>query len=365
MSQRTQSENQKSEMRNQTFPPINTALLSFGMSGKLFHAPFVHSHPGFHLYGVWERSKNEATAVYPGSKTFRSLDEVLADDAVELVIVNTPNATHYEYAKMALQAGKHVVVEKPFVITEAEGVELEALATGKGLMLSPFQNRRWDSDFLTVKQVVEQKLLGEIVEAEFHFDRFKEDLSPKAHKETPGPGTGALYDLGAHIIDQALVLFGVPEAVFADIRIVRPVSQVDDYFELLLYYPGLRVRLHSSYLVKEAVPAYILHGTKGTFLKSRADVQEAHLQQGLKPDTQDWGTEPEEEKGLLHIINNGKDLRQHIPTLQGNYRHYFDGIYQAIRHQQTPPVTALQGILIIRVIEAAFQSSREQRVVLL
>jgi predicted dehydrogenase len=339
--------------------PINTAMLSFGMSGKLFHAPFLHVHEGFRLYGVWERSKNMAEAIYPDIKTFRTLDKVLADDAVELVIVNTPNATHYEYAKMALQAGKHVVVEKPFVITEVEGLELEALAAAKELVLSPFQNRRWDSDFLTVQQVVEQKLLGEIVEAEFHFDRFKEDLSPKAHKETPGPGTGALYDLGAHIIDQALVLFGMPEAVFADIRIIRPVSQVDDYFEVLLYYPSLRVRLHSSYLVKETVPSYILHGSKGSFLKSRADVQERHLQQGLKPDATNWGSEPDTERGLLHINSNGKDLREFTPTLPGNYMHYFDGMYHAIREKRTPPVTARQGIDIIRIIDAAFQSSRD------
>ncbi len=246
--------------------PINTAILSFGMSGQVFHAPFIQVHQGFRFHSVWERSKNLAQEKYPGVKTCRTLEEVLADEAVELVIVNTPNYTHYEYCRKALEAGKHVVVEKPFVVTVAEGEELLQLAKQRGKTLSVYHNRRFDSDFLIVRKVLEEGLLGDVVEAEFHFDRFKEEISPKVHKETPGPGTGALYDLGSHLIDQALQLFGKPDQVFADIRIVRPVSQVDDYFEVLLYYPKLRVRLHCSYLVREPLPAYQLHGIKGSFI---------------------------------------------------------------------------------------------------
>lgn len=343
--------------------PINTAILSFGMSGKLFHAPFVQVHEGFHFYAVWERTKNLAQEIYPEVKTYRSLDELLSDNTVELVIVNTPNATHYEYTKKALQAGKHVIVEKPFVVDMAEGEELLALAKEKGLILSPFQNRRWDSDFKTVKKIVEEEWLGRIVEAEFHFDRYKEELSPKLHKETPGPGTGALYDLGAHILDQALFLFGLPQAVFADIRIIRPQSKVDDYFEVLLYYPDMRVRLHGSYLVREPLPSYILHGSMGSFLKWRSDVQEADLQQGRTPGTPDWGIEPVTERGLLHTESGGQVIRENIPTVQGNYAGYFDGIYEAIRNGALPPVTGSDGLRTTRIIQAAFQSNEEKRVV--
>ncbi|RYZ60405.1 MAG: oxidoreductase [Chitinophagaceae bacterium] len=342
---------------------INTAILSFGMSGKLFHAPFLHVHEGFRFYAVLERSKNLAQEIYPEVKTYRALDELLADSAIELVIVNTPNYTHYDYAKKALQAGKHVIVEKPFVVNRSEGEELKALAEEKGLLLSPYQNRRWDSDFQTVQKVIEEGWLGNIVEAEFHFDRFKTELSPKQHKEIPGPGTGALYDLGAHIIDQALLLFGEPEAVFGDIRIVRPLSKVDDYFEVLLYYPQLRVRLHGSYLVREPLPSYILHGDRGSFLKWRADVQEAALLEGHPPGTPDWGVEPVTERGLLHTEKDGAVIRETLPTVLGNYLHYFDGIYEAVRNGAPLPVTAGQAINAIRVIEAAFQSNDEKRVV--
>jgi scyllo-inositol 2-dehydrogenase (NADP+) len=312
---------------------------------------------------VWERTKNLAQEIYPQVKTYRTLDEVLNDEAVELVIVNTPNATHYDYTKKALEAGKHVIVEKPFVVKASEGEELAALAKEKGLVLSPFQNRRWDSDFKTVKKVVDEEWLGRIVEAEFHFDRYKEELSPKQHKEIPGPGTGALYDLGAHILDQALSLFGLPQAVFADIRIIRPRSRVDDYFEVLLYYPDMRVRLHGSYLVREPLPSYILHGSMGSFLKWRADVQETHLQEGRTPGTPDWGIEPVTERGLLHTESGGEVIRENIPTLPGNYLEYFNGIYEAIRNGATLPVTGKDGINTIRIIEAAFRSNEEKRVI--
>jgi predicted dehydrogenase len=230
-------------------------------------------------------------------------------------------------------------------------------------LLSPFQNRRWDSDFKTVAKVVEEAWLGEMVEAEFHFDRYKRELSPKQHKEVPGPGTGALYDLGAHIIDQALLLFGMPQSVFADIRILRAISKVDDYFEVLLYYPGLRVRLHGSYLVREPLPSYILHGDKGSFIKWRADVQEAHLQEGRPPGTPDWGVEPATERGLLHTEKNGVVIRESVPTLQGNYLAYFDGVYEAIRNGAALPVTGQQALNVVRVIQAAFRSSEEKRVI--
>ena len=342
---------------------IKTGLLSYGMSGKLFHSPFLQINPGFEFYAVWERSKNVAEQKFPEVKTYRSLNELLSDGEVEAVIVNTPNYTHYDYARQALQAGKHVVVEKPFVTTVKEGEELIALAKKKGKVLSVYQNRRYDSDYRTLKKIIDEGSLGDIVEAEFHFDRYKVELSPKVHKETPGPGTGALYDLGSHIIDQALQLFGMPREVFGDIRTVRPASAVDDYFELLLYYPSLRVRLHSSYLVREALPGYILHGSKGSFLKAKTNVQEEALDKGLPPEGNDWGKEPESEYGFLHTETDGRVIKEYIPSETGAYNDYFTALYQAIREGAPVPVTAEDGLNVIRIIEAAIASNRERKVI--
>lgn len=343
--------------------PIRTAICSFGMSGKVFHAPFLHVLPGFELYAVWERSKQLAAASYPYIRSVSTYEELLADDTIELVVVNTPNYTHFEYTKMALEAGKHVLVEKPFTATEAEAQTLAALTAEKGKVLALYHNRRWDSDFKTVQQVLQQGVLGDVVEVSIHFDRYKVELSPKQHKEVPQPGTGVLYDLGSHLIDQALVLFGMPQRVFADIRTVRPISKVDDYFEVLLYYPTLRVRLHSSYLVREEGPGFIVHGSKGTFLKSRTNVQEDALTLGRLPEGEDWGREPESENGLLHSEKDGTVVRERVETLQGNYAGLYEGVWQAIRNGAPVPVSAEDGIAIIRIIEAAHRSNREGRVV--
>lgn len=333
------------------------------MSGRVFHAPFLHVLPEFEFYSVWERSKNLAEELYPGVRTCRSLEELLADPAVELVIVNTPNYTHYDYAKQALLADKHVIVEKPFTVTEKEAYELIDLGKQRGKKLSSYQSRRFDSDYRTVKRIVDSGVLGKIVEAEMHYDRYTPTLSPKVHKETPGPGRGLLYDLGAHLIDQALQLWGEPEAVFADLFIIRDNSLVDDYMEVLLFYPGLRVRIKSSYLVREPLPSYSINGHMGTFIKSRTDVQERRLLAGEMPEGKDWGIEPESEQGLLHTELNGKIVRERVPTEKGDYGDYFRGVYEAIRHDKPLPVTAEQGALIIRVIEKAYESRKEKKIV--
>lgn len=343
--------------------PINTALLSFGMSGKVFHAPFLSVHEGFNFYAVWERTKNLAQEKYPSIKTYRTLEELLSDEAIELVVVNTPSVTHYEYAKRCLQAGKNVIVEKPFTATVKEGEELIVLAKEKHKLLSVYQNRRYDSDYKAVKKVVDEKLLGELIEAEFHYDRFTEQLSYKVHKETPTPGVGIVYDLGSHLIDQALQLFGMPHSVFADIDTLRANSKVDDYFELLLFYNHFRARLHSSLLVREQMPAYILHGRKGSFIKAKTDVQEIALQAGKIPNTTDWGKEPENEKGFLHSEKNGQVIKEYISSENGNYLEYYDHIYKAVRLQQPLPVTAEEGLKVIRIITAAYKSNQERKIV--
>ncbi len=339
---------------------INVGLCSFGMSGKVFHAPFLANHSGFKFYAVYERSKRLAEEIYPDVITYNSLDALLADDKVELIIVNSPNYTHYDYAKQALLAGKHIVVEKPFTTTVAEAEELIKLAKDKDKKIAIYQNRRWDSDARIVQKVVKEKLLGEIVEAEFHFDRFKDELSPKAHKEDPGPGAGIVFDLGPHIIDQALHLFGMPDSLFADIGIQRSISAVDDYFEILLFYKNLRVRLKAGYQVREALPSFILHGSKGSFIKSRGDVQEAMLVDGAQPDSDNWNTEPEAERGLLHTEIDGKIVREYLPNEQGDYRKYYQLLHAALCDNEQMPVTAQDGLNVMKVIELAYQSSQQK-----
>lgn len=343
--------------------PINTALCSFGMSGWVFHAPFLHADPHFRLYGVWERTKNLAQEKYPAVKTFRSLEELLADQNVELVIVNTPSVTHYDYAKQVIEAGKHLVVEKPFTATVPQARELINLAKKKNVKLSVYQNRRYDSDYKTVKKILAEGALGKIVDAEIHYDRYTPELSYKVHKETPTPAVGSVYDLGAHLIDQALQLFGMPVAVSADIAIFRPGSKVDDYFDLKLFYPSHRVTLKSSYYVREALPGYVFHGTKGSFIKPKTDVQETDLQAHKKPGSDDWGMEPETQKGFLHTEADGKVIKGYVDSLRGNYGEYYNGIYEALRNNKEVPVSGEDGMKVIQVIEAAYKSNKEKKVV--
>jgi len=335
---------------------IKTALLSYGMSGKVFHAPFLELHPGFELTGAWERSKHLINEDFPLVKSYPTLESVLKDD-VDLVIVNTPVETHFEYAQEALLAGKHVLVEKAFTTTVAEAQELKAIAQEKKLRLAVFQNRRWDSDFKTVKEILDKQLLGRLVEAEIHFDRYNPALSTKAHKEVYSAGAGILKDLGPHIIDQALHLFGFPESLFADIRTTREHSAVDDWFDITLFYADFRVRLKSGFFVREPLPSYIFHGKKGSFIKSRGDVQEDDLKLGKKPMVTDWGIEPIYKSGVLHTEIEGSVVRENFATLHGNYYGFFDGLYQSITKGTVEPVTAQDGIDVMRVIEGAIESS--------
>lgn len=341
---------------------IKTALLSYGMSGKVFHAPFLELHPGFELLGAWERTKKLIQEDFPKAISYPNIESILESDT-DLVIVNTPTSTHYEFTKKVLQAGKHAIVEKAFTTTVAEAEELNAIAHEKGLKLAVFQNRRWDSDFKTVRKILNDNLLGDIVEAEFHFDRYNPNLSPKLHKETTNEGAGILKDLGPHIIDQALCLFGFPEAVFADIRITRELSVVDDWFDISLHYPKLRVRLKAGFFNREPTPSYVIHGTKGSFLKPRGDVQEDELKLNLKPNLDNWGTESIENQGVLHTEIEGRIIREKIPTIQGNYYHYFDQMYRAIVHNEKVPVTAKEGIHVMQIIEAALLSNAQKRIV--
>ncbi|WP_130735176.1 Gfo/Idh/MocA family oxidoreductase [Flavobacterium sp. J27] len=338
---------------------IKTGLLAYGASGKLFHAPFIEAHHNYELVGAWERSNQNIEHDYPKTVSFNTFEAILNSDA-ELIVVNTPIDTHYEFTKKVLEAGKHALVEKAFTTTSQEAEELHKLAQKNNVKLCVYQNRRYDSDFTTVKKVLDEQHLGDIVEAEIRFERYNPQLSAKAWKENGNPGTGLLMDLGSHIIDQALVLFGLPKKLFADVRKTRDNSKIDDYFDILLFYPEKRVRLKASLLVKELAPSYVLHGKKGSFLKHRGDIQEDQLKLGKKPNRADWGTEPNELDGLL-VTHNLKGI---YPTLAGNYLHFYDDLYEAISKDKKVPATALEAFNTTRIIELAKESSQNQKVVL-
>lgn len=339
---------------------IRTALLSYGMSGKVFHAPFLSIHPAFELVGAWERTHKKIQQDHPETQSYDSLEALLFDD-LDLVVVNTPTATHFDYARKALLAGKHVLVEKAFTATLEEAEKLKALSEEKNVKLAVFQNRRWDSDFKLVKQVLAEGHLGDLVEAEFRFDRYNPILSPKTHKESVNAGSGLLKDLGPHIADQAISVFGMPEGLYADIRKTRDHSVVDDYFDVLLYYPTLRVRLKGSFFNLEPVASYILQGKKGSFLKPRADVQEDDLKAGSKPGPDNWGFEPEGKEGLLHYEADGIVTRKKRAAPPGNYYDFFEALAQAINGDGEIPVSAADGINVMKIIEAAIQSDARKQ----
>jgi predicted dehydrogenase len=342
---------------------IRTGICSFGMSGKLFHAPFIQSHPGYELAAIVERHKNESREKYPGSILYRSVDEMLADKNIKLIVVNTPMQTHYEYAKAALHAGKNVVVEKPFVIKASEGEELDRLAKEKNLLLSVYQNRRYDDDYRAVKKILDERLLGEIREVEMRFDRYRPFASGKQHKEGRLPGAGTLYDLGPHLIDQALQFFGWPKALFADIMTMRKDVIADDYFELLLYYDLLRVRIKATCIARESYPAYIIHGMKGSFLQQRSDMQEEKLLGGAIPTLENWCPPPSVPDGLLHTEINGEVIRKQLTSLPGNYMGYFDDLHRALTGSGKNPVGAEDGVNTIKIIEAAFESALNGKII--
>jgi len=342
---------------------INTALLSFGMSGRIFHAPFIQHHPGFNLAGCWERSSKVIQQRYPSTGSYDTIDELLADSSIDLVVVNTPTLTHYDYAKTALEHGKHVVVEKAFAGNADEAIKLRALARKKQRKLAVFQNRRWDSDLLAVQSVLRQDVLGDIVEANLAYLRYDPALSPKSHKEEPSSGAGIVKDLGPHVIDQALLLFGMPKAVFADIGVTREHSRVDDYFDILLTYSDKRVHLKGGYFFKQPLPQFTLFGKHGCFVKTRSDVQEAQLDKGMTPGDGEYGKEPESEAGRLYTGGPGHTEEQEVLSPPGNYLAFYEGLYRSIAENEAEPVTAEDGIRVMQIIDAAFRSHNEGKVI--
>jgi predicted dehydrogenase len=311
-----------------------------------------------------ERSGNSAQQKYPNIKIAKTIEEVLVDPNVELVIIASPNTTHYPYAKAALLAGKHVVVEKPFTNTLDEALELVELSKKTGKICAVYHNRRYVADFLTMKKILGDGLLGEPREFFAHYDRYRPD--PRTYglwREETLPGSGVFYDLGPHLIDQALVLFGLPKAITADIRKMKSYSKVDDFFDVKLDYENLIVTLHSSMLVREMGPRYMIHGTKGSFIKNGEDPQEDLLKAGVLPISKDWGKEDEQNFGLLHTEINGEVVKKIYPSLQGSFGFYYDNLFETIRNGAPLMETAMDGYQVIRLIELAFKSSEERRTI--
>ena len=344
---------------------IRVGIASYGMSGSVFHAPFISNHPGFELYAIVQRSSDSALTRYPDIKLMRSYEELLADESIQLVVVNTPDVTHYDFVKQALHAGKHVVVEKPFVFTVHEGEELIALAKTKKRMLCVYQNRRWDGDFLTVKQILDSGVLGRVVEFQSAYQRYRNYIQPGTWKEKADHRVGLTYNLGSHMIDQAVTLFGIRQAVYADIDKLREGTQVDDYYHIQLIYPNVKVTLRAGYLMREETPRYYIHGTKGSFIKYGLDPQEEALKIGLSPTLPNWGADNEKTYGTLNTELNNLHFRGKIETIPGNYMGFYEDVYQSLTSGKKTQTDASLVLPVIRIIEAAFESTDTKQAIFL
>ncbi|HBK46139.1 MAG TPA: oxidoreductase, partial [Xanthomonadaceae bacterium] len=271
--------------------PFNLALLGYGYVGRVFHAPLIGATPGLALHAVVSSQPEAVRADLPAVRVSADRAAVLADPQVDAVVIATPNQTHAPIAREALAAGKHVLVDKPFTVTSAEARRLVAAAATAGRVISVFQNRRWDADFLTVRRLLDEGRLGEIAEFHSHFDRHRPQVRDR-WRESDVPGGGLWFDLGPHLLDQALQLFGPPDAVQADIARQRAGARSDDYFDVTLHYPALRAVLHAGSLVADNRLRFAVHGTRGSFVKHGLDTQEDMLRAGRRPGGANWGVDP-------------------------------------------------------------------------
>ncbi len=342
---------------------IKTGIIGFGLSGRVFHAPFLHTHPGFQISKILQRHSQSSKEIYPYVEVVRDLDSLLGDEKTELIAICTPNNTHHDFSRRAMHAGKHIIIEKPFTNTSREADELIELSEKLDRKIFVYHNRRWDNDFQTIQKVLKNKLIGKLVEYECHFDRFKPDLKKNSWRDIDQPGAGILYDLGSHLIDQALLLFGQPDSIFADIRAQRPGSKVDDYFEVILNYPDHKAILKAGMMVKAPLPRFILHGDQGSFVKHGLDPQEAALKAGKMPEGEDWGIEPKVNWGKLYVAPNGQDVTRIIETIPGSYIEFYQNVYDVLRKDAEQVIKPEEARDVIRIIELAFLSHKEKSLV--
>jgi predicted dehydrogenase len=335
--------------------PIVTGLMAYGMSGRIFHAPFISTNPGFALKAVVERHEKKAANTYPDIISYNSIEELLSDDEIEFIIVNTPNYTHLDYAIRAMEAGKHVLIEKPATATVDEVKQLFELGRKLNKHVMIYHNRRYDSGFLSTKEVIESGRLGELIEVSFRLDRYKAAIGVKTFKESKEmPANGLVYDLGSHLIDNAITLFGRPLSFNKTTGIYRKGSEVPDYFHYHLIYPNqLNVYLTSGLLIAGETPGFIVNGTMGSFIKNRTDVQEAQLDKGMMPTDEGYGVEPSGNEGQLTTVgvDNEKNIEL-MPSHKGDYNQIFDAAYHTIRNNALFPVTEEHIAWQLEMLEA-------------
>jgi predicted dehydrogenase len=337
---------------------IRVGVIGFGLAGRIFHAAVIAATPGLELACIVQRHGEEAAQAHPCVPICRSIEEMLRDSSIRLVTVATPSYAHFENALECLRAGRNVIIDKPFALTSDEARQLIDEAREHGVLVTAYQNRRWDGDFVTLRQVLASGALGRVVSYESHFDRFREAPRLDVWRESGGPGGGILFDLGPHLIDQATVLFGNPESVWADVRIDRDGGAVDDAFDILLKFDGVTALLRSTLTAVAPGPRFVVHGTKGSFVKWGLDPQEDALKAGAKFSATGFGEEPESQWGELHIA--GKSV-QKIKTAAGDYRGIYANVRDAMLGTAKLEVTPEQAWRTTRLIELARLSSGEGR----
>ena len=342
-------------------------LIGFSVGGQVFHAPFIVGNPSLELYKVTARKPDQQRILahkYPSAIAVASAADIIHDPAVDIVVIATSNDVHYSLTKEALEAGKHVVVEKPFTNTTAEADELIVLAKQKNKVLTVHHNARFHADFKTVKKIIESKRLGSVVHYQARYDRFRNFLREGAWREQDLPGSGIHYDLGAHLIDQALQLFGHPDSIFADLRKQREHAQAVDDFEFILSYPTRKISLSGQMLAKEPTPRFAIYGLKGSFVKPGVDPQEALLREGAIPhEDPNWGKDPEYNYGILNILENRQDVREKVVSEVGTGQDFYTNLVAVLEGNEQLIVSPEQARDVIRILEAAEQSWREQRVI--
>jgi predicted dehydrogenase len=355
--------------------PIRTAVLGYGFAGRIFHSPFVHAVPGLELSAIVQRHGDNAATDYPGTRIFRSTAEAFEDPEIDLIVVATPNDSHVEMARLALQAGKHVVIDKPIAGTSAEAMELIVLARRQGKLLAPFHNRRFDGDFLTVRKLVTEGTLGRVTVVDAHFDRFRPIQRAGTWKEAGGAANGLLFDLGPHLVDQALALFGAPSKITASVRHERDVTAIEDAFDIALEFArpglngdaerGIRYECHASMLAADPAPRFRVQGTLGSYVKQGLDPQEAALLAGARPEelgsAKVWLPEAESGWGTLTTAADpsepGKLERSKLESEVGDYRQFYANVRDAIRGEAPLIVSAEDGYRTIKLLELALQAS--------
>lgn len=342
---------------------IGVGIVGFGLAGRVFHAPLVDAVDGVRVAGIVARSNaDQARASYPDARVVFDLQELLKDEDVRVVVIASPNSTHAQFAAEVLEADRDVVVDKPFATSSVDAEKLIALAKERGRVLTVFHNRRWDGDFLTVQSLVEGGTLGRLVMFESHFDRFAPLLNrAKPWKEAADASGGLLWDLGSHLVDQALELFGAPERIFADVRSERTGSLTDDGFDILLQYgsaqSGLRVLLRASILAGEPGPRFMLRGEAGAFTKFGLDPQEAALRGGALAAGEDWGRETEQYWGTLTQAGESGKVAYKIPTMAGDYRKFYVNLRDVLHGHAQLAVSGQEALMVTRMLELARESS--------